>query len=379
MKGAPRVRLRPPADGMGCRQRRRPNGGAGKMRAAVLEKHGTFSVLDVPDPKIGARQVLVRTAFVSICGSDIHVFHGEFGPRVKFPAILGHEFCGTVEAAGGGVEGLRPGDRVVADPLVPCGTCTACEEGLYSACRHLKLLGIDLAGGHGQFVAVSADRVYRLPESIRLEDAALIELYSVAIHAVRRSRIEPGDTVAVLGAGRLGLAILDVLALSLASRIAAVDVDDFRLEKARRLGAAIAVNAAERDPVEAVREFSGGEGANRVIEAVGHWKEIEGRDPPMCQAVEMVRSGGRITVLGQGNEKCPIPFKQFVWKETEIIASRVSRGEFPRAIRLMAEGRLRPAELATHTMPIGRVQEAFERSASGERGTIKVLLRHDAC
>ncbi|MCX7805815.1 MAG: alcohol dehydrogenase catalytic domain-containing protein, partial [Planctomycetota bacterium] len=101
------------------------------MRAAVLEKPGAFSAREVPDPEVGAGQVLIRTAFVSICGSDIHVFHGEFGERVRFPAILGHEFCGTVEAAGDGVDGFSPGDRVVADPLVPCGTCSACEEGVY--------------------------------------------------------------------------------------------------------------------------------------------------------------------------------------------------------------------------------------------------------
>jgi 2-desacetyl-2-hydroxyethyl bacteriochlorophyllide A dehydrogenase len=348
------------------------------MRAAVLEAPGRFSVREIPDPVVGERQVLVRTAFVSICGSDLHVFHGEFGARVKFPAVLGHEFCGTVEAVGKAVEGFAPGDRVVADPLVPCGRCPSCEEGLYSACRRLKLLGIDLQGGHAELVAVAAERVYRLPGEVRMEHAAVIELYSVAVHAVRRARVEPGDTVVLLGTGRLGLAILDVLALTSAARIVAVDVDDSRLAVARRLGAECVVNARERDPIDAVRELTGGDGAERVIEAIGHWEKIDGRLPPMAQAVEMVRNGGRITVLGQGNESCPIAFKPFVWKEAEIVASRVSRGEFPRAVRLVAEGRLHPAELITHRMPIGSVQEAFERSDAREKGMIKVLLQHGA-
>jgi threonine dehydrogenase-like Zn-dependent dehydrogenase len=346
------------------------------LRAAVVEKPGKISVRDVPDPAPAAGQVLVRVEWVSICGSDHHAYLGEFGERVRFPAILGHEFSGEVVALGPGVQGLRTGARVVVDPVLHCGGCPACRQGKISSCRSLKLLGIDLPGGFGELVAAPAHTVFPVPEGLSLRLGPLVELTSIACHAAARARYAPGESVAVFGAGKLGLAVITLLARSSPARLVAVDLDPGRLELAKKLGASDVIDVREADPVARIRDLTGGDGVDLAFEAVGAWREVPGRRPPVTAAAEAIRHGGRLLVLGQGPLEQPVAWKSFVWKEAEIIASRVNRGEFPRAIQLVASGRLPVGELVTHEMSVEQAPEAFRMLDEHAPGVVKILLRH---
>ena len=348
------------------------------MRAAVVDQPGHMVVRQAPDPVPARGEVLLRVEWVSICGSDHHAYLGEFGERVRFPAILGHEFCGVVAAHGAEAHGAPPvGARVVVDPVLHCGVCPACRQGQLSSCRSLRLLGIDLAGGFGELVAAPAAAVLPVPERLPARLGPLVELTAIACHAAARSRFAPGESVAVFGAGKLGLSIIALLGRSETARLIAVDLDPFRLELAKSLGASDVINIAETDPVGRIRELTGGDGADLAIEAVGSPRAVPGRRPPVTAAAESIRNGGRVLVLGQGLGEQPVAWRSFVWKEAEIIASRVSRGEFPRAIELVASGRLPIDRLVTHELGLGEAPAAFRLLDENRPGTVKILLRHN--
>ncbi len=313
------------------------------MKAGILYNDKDIRVGDAPDPQTGPREVLVAPGFAGICGTDLHIYRGEFRGRVQYPAITGHEFGGIIQEVGQEVDGIAVGDRVVVDPVISCHSCPACRTGHLNACRTLKLLGIDLDGGFGQYVAAPASHVYRLPEEIPMAHAPMVEMYGLGHHILQRGQVQPGETVVILGAGKLGLSILDVLCHSASPAMTIVtDLQPFRLETARKLGADYAINIKDEDPVERVLEITGGVGADCVIEAVGHYHLVEGQEAPLAQAVDMIRTAGRVVTTGLGDQQSAVRFKTLVLKEAEIIASRVTRGEFPRAIRLMSRGLLHP-------------------------------------
>jgi len=347
-----------------------------KLKAAVLLDDRKISIESRPEPRIGEDQVLLRSGYAGICGTDIHVYRGEFKGRVSYPAVLGHEFGGVIEETGRAVKDFKVGDRVVVDPILSCHRCPACLSGHINACRSLKLLGIDVDGGFGELVAVPSDRLFRLPESIPAAHVPMLELYAVGHHILGRARVEVGETIAILGAGRLGLSILDVLCHSTAAcRVFVTDQHRFRLDVARRLGADEVIDISASDPVGAILEKTEGVGVDCVIEAVGHYHCFPGQEPPLAQAVRIIRNGGRIVTAGLGEQLTPVPFKTLVLKEAELIASRVTRGEFPRAIRLMSKGLLHPELLISRERPISQAANAFAELDQEPPDTLKVVLK----
>lgn len=345
------------------------------MKAGILYGDRDIRLGETPDPVIQPNEVLVRSAFAGICGTDVHIYRGEFHDRVRYPAIQGHEFGGIVEEVGSDVSGLQVGDRVAIDPIISCHACPACLTGHINACQSLKLLGIDLAGGYGQYVAVPAYQVYRLPDTVPLEHAPLVEMYGLGQHVLARGGVQPGETVAILGAGKLGLSILDVLCHSASPGVTIVsDQFPIRLETAQQLGADRAVNLHDQNPVDVVMEMTGGVGVDVVIEAVGHYHTPVGQEGPLAQAVHMIRNGGRIVTCGLGEQLTPVHFKTLVIKEAQIIASRVTLGEYPRALRMMERGLLHPDLLITRTMPMAEVTEAFSIVDRDDPDTIKIVL-----
>jgi L-gulonate 5-dehydrogenase len=294
---------------------------------------------------------------------------------VKPPAVPGHEFGGIVQEVGRDVRGFKPGDRVVADPIISCHACPACLTGHINACRTLKLLGIEWNGGFGQYVSAPASHVYILPDEVPLVYAPMVEMYALGHHILQRGHVQLGESVVILGAGKLGLSILDVLCHKAGANLTIVtDLQPFRLETARRLGADHVINIADEDPVSRVLELTDGVGADCVIEAVGHFHEIAGREAPLAQTVKMIRNGGRVVTAGLGEQLSAVHFKTLVLKEAEIIATRVTCGEFPRAIRLMSRGALHPELLVTDQMPLRDIDAAFARMDSEDPATIKVVL-----
>jgi len=345
------------------------------MRAGILYDDRDIRPGDAPDPQVGPHEVLVETSHTGICGTDLHIYRGEFRARVTYPAIIGHEFGGIIQEIGKEVKGLRVGDPVVVDPIIPCGACPACRSGHLNVCRSLKLLGIELGGGFGQYVAAPANKVYRLPGSIPMAHAPMVEMYSLGHHILQRGQVQPGESVAILGAGKLGLSVLDVLCHSASPALTFVtDLQPFRLGVARKLGADYALDITREDPVARILELTEGAGVDCVIEAVGHYHLVEGQEAPMAQAVRMLRPGGRIVTMGLGEQLSAVAFNTVVLKEAQIIGSRVTLGEFPRAIRLMARGLLHPDLLITHQMALRDIAVAFENVDQEDPGTLKVVL-----
>ena len=345
------------------------------MKAAVLYNDREIRLGQAPDPQVGPDDVLVAPSYAGICGTDLHIFRGEFHNRVTYPAVLGHEFGGVVVETGKNVKTFKRGDRVTVDPILSCHQCPACLTGHLNACKTLKLLGVEYNGGFGQYVAAPVSHVFGLPDGFPMQFVSMVEMYGLACHVLGRGLVQPGETVVILGAGKLGLSVMDVLChKGDANPVVAVDLQPFRLETARKVGAQYTVDLAKEDPVERVMEITHGLGADCVIECVGHFHEVEGRESPMAQAVKMIRSAGRVVTAGMGEQLSAVHFKTLVLKEAQIIASRVTLGEFPRSISMISRGVLHPELLVTHQMPLEKVTSAFERVDQEAPDTIKVVL-----
>ncbi len=345
------------------------------MKAGILYNAKDIRVGQAPLPEIKPNEVLLESKAAGICGTDLHIYLGEFEGRVKYPAIQGHEFGGVIAEVGSEVSGFKVGDRAVVDPVISCHNCPACITGHLNACRWLKLLGVDLDGGYGQYVAVPASHLFPLPAAVSMTHAPMVEMYALGHHILQRGQVQPGETVALLGAGKLGLSILDVLCHSASPGITIVtDLQPFRLETAQKLGVDVALNITAGDPVEQILELTDGVGVDCVIEAVGHYQLPEGQEAPLAQAIKMIRSGGRIVTTGLGEQLSAVHFKTLVLKEAQIIASRVTRGEFPRAIQMMSRGLLHPDLLITAVKPLDEITNAFDQVASQDPETIKIVL-----
>jgi threonine dehydrogenase-like Zn-dependent dehydrogenase len=345
------------------------------VKAGILFGDRDIRVGDAPEPTLKPDEVIISPRFAGICGTDLHIYRGEFHERVKYPSIQGHEFGGIVEEVGKNVRGIKAGDRVAADPIIPCHGCPACLTGHINACRTLKLLGVDLDGGFGQYVAAPASNIYLLPEHVAMDHVPMVEMYGLGHHILQRGQVQPGETVAILGAGRLGLSVLDVLCHNASPSMTVVmDFQPFRLDRAHTLGADYAINVAMEDPVARVIDLTDGLGLDCVIECVGHYHVFEGQEPPLGQAVRMIRNGGRIVTAGLGEQLSPVHSKTLVLKEAQLIASRVTRGEFPRAIRMLSKGLLHPDLLITNRMPLRAITAAFDKVDNEDPNTIKIVL-----
>ena len=345
------------------------------MKAGILYNAKDIRFGEAPTPEIKPDEVLVESKAAGICGTDLHIYLGEFEGRVSYPAIQGHEFGGVIIEVGSEVSGFKVGDRVAVDPIISCHSCPACRTGHINACRTLKLLGVDLDGGYGQYVAVPVSHLYPLPDSVSMNHVPMVEMYALGNHILQRGQVQPGETVALLGTGKLGLSILDVLCHKVSPGVTIVtDLQPFRLETAQKLGADVALNINEIDPVDRVLELTDGVGVDCVIEAVGHYHLPEGQEAPLAQAVKMIRSGGRVVTTGLGEQLSAVHFKTLVLKEAQIIASRVTRGEFPRAIQMLSRGLLHPDLLITDVRPLDDITAAFAQVDREDPETIKIVL-----
>lgn len=346
----------------------------GNMKAALLTEYHRIEYKDVPMPVAGAGQLLVRVRYASICGSDLHIFKGEFHPRTHVPFIPGHEFAGVVEQVGPGVTGFEVGEQVAVDPIIWCGRCAACRHGVHPACTSLKLVGIDLDGGFAQYAAVDAKMAFKVPASIPPRHAALVEILSIGFHACRRAEVCEGKTLAIFGAGRVGQSILQAARTKTSAPIFVVDVLPARLEiAARTFDNVRTINALEENAAEVIGHESAG-GVDIAFEAVGHAEYADRTPSPVLACVDSIRGGGTVCVLGLGDEPVPVVFKKLIWKEARLITSRVSGGEFADAIDAMSKGLLKPDALITNTVPLSRTQEAFENILAHPERILKTMI-----
>ncbi len=345
------------------------------MKAAVLETYNQFVWKEVETPKVKPGEVLIRIKFASICGSDMHIFPGDFHPRTPIPFIPGHEFGGIVKEVGEGVSGYARGDKVAIDPIIWCNECPACKRKHYPACISLKLLGIDLDGGFAQYISVPHQMLFKAKADLPDEYVALVEIYGIGFHANRRAETKEGDVLAIWGAGRVGQVILQAARTITSETIFIIDPLDNRLEIAEKnYENVIAINPNKENPVEKINQLTNGKGVDIAFEAVGHADEIKGVHTPIRSCINSIRGGGKVCVLGLSDEPAPIVFKEMIWKEAQIVSSRVSDGEFDEVIKNLELGKLKPDALISKIMHGSQTQEAFQLIQNEKEKYLKVLL-----
>jgi L-iditol 2-dehydrogenase len=342
------------------------------MQAMLLKEYMRLEMVEMPSPGIGPDDVLVRVRACGICGSDVHGLDGRTGRRIP-PLVMGHEAAGEVVECGSNVTDLRPGDRVTFDSTVYCGRCFHCVRGEVNLCDNREVLGVSPGpyrrhGAFAEYVSVPRRIMYRLPDNLSYEQAALIEAVSVAVHAVNLTPVVLGDAAVVVGAGMIGLATIQAVKHAGAARVIAIDPDAGRLELARQLGATDTVNPKQTDAVEAVRGLTEGRGAAVALECVGATEPIQ-------TAIAAVRKGGTVTLVGNVAPEITLPLQSVVTRQIRLQGSCASNGEYPASIELMSMGAIRVEPLITAVAPLEEGPSWFDRLYRHEPGLMKVILR----
>ncbi|EAX46939.1 Alcohol dehydrogenase GroES domain protein [Thermosinus carboxydivorans Nor1] len=340
------------------------------MKVIEVLKPGQLTVGERPMPAapVGG-EVVVKIKAAGICGSDVHIFHGQ-NPFATYPRILGHEAVGEVYQAGAEVKDLKPGDRVAIDNVFSCGRCYACRSNRHNVCREVKVLGVHIDGVFQEYIKITADKLYKLPADLPWEMAATVEPYSIAAEAVDRAGVTKDDTVLVCGAGPIGLVILQA-SKRLGARVAVMDIVASRLERAKAMGADLTINTRETDLLEAVREFAGGEGVNIVMEATGNIGVLE------LAVAKLVSQAGKVIVLGFPVEPAKIVPADIMRRELDIKGSRLNNKKFPEVIRWLAGKEVDPTGLVTHVLPFTDAAKAMELFANNPEEVCKIILRFD--
>ena len=339
------------------------------MKAAVLHRIRDIRFEDVPKPKISKDEVLIKVKAAGVCGTDIHLYRGEW--KVDLPLIPGHEFSGTIAEVGENVRGFKTGDRVVAEPNIVCGTCYFCrmsERNFF--CENLKATGVDIDGAFAEYVKTKPENVYNVPETLSFEEAALIEPLACCIRGVDNVGIKPGDSVAIVGAGPIGLLLLQLTKMAGASFVIQTDLEEKRLSLAHELGADHVVNATKEDVPAVVKSLTDGHGVDVAIEAVGSPDAI-------TQAMKVTRPGGRLNIFGVSPQEAVWAVKPFdlYSKELTITTSYRSPFTFQRAVKLASTGRIKLKPLVTHVFPLSEVTRVFEVLDKKLEKVVKVVMK----
>jgi L-iditol 2-dehydrogenase len=341
------------------------------VKALVLTAYKRLEILDVPRPKPGPRDVVVRVRACGICGSDVHGWDGSSGRRIP-PIVMGHEAAGVVDEMGPEVRGFAPGDRVTFDSTIHCGECAFCKSGNVNLCDRRRVVGVSPGdyrqdGAFAEAVAVPERIVCRVPDVVPLAHAAMVEPLSVAVHAVNRARPKPGDSALVVGCGMIGLLTLQAARAAGCASVVAVDVDPDRLAEARRLGADAVVGAGE-DVRARVAELTDGRGVDLAFEAVG-------AAAPIASAVRGLRKGGTLVLIGNVTPRVEVDLQAIVTRELSLLGTCASSGEYPEALELLARGAVRLEGLISRVAPLEEGPAWFERLHAREPGLMKVILQ----
>ncbi len=342
------------------------------MKAVVYYERAdkAIEVRDVPLPTIGPEECLVRVEYCGICGSELHMYHGQLNVLARPPVVLGHEWCGEIAEVGERVRGFAVGDRVACETAAEtCGTCVLCRSGEYNLCPERRAFGFAVDGAFTNYVSARYTLLHHIPEGVSYKAAAMAEPICVAYNAViEKSRLRPGDVVVVIGPGPVGLFSLQVAKLAGAGTVVVTGTsrDRKRLDLAARLGADITVDVSEQDPVQVVRGLGDGLGAHLVIDAAGV-------PPAIKQSLEIVRRNGWITKVGWALQPINLTMD-------EIVAMAITyQGAFSHTwktwetcLELLRLGRIETEPLISEIWPITRWEEAFEKLETLEAH--KILL-----
>lgn len=342
------------------------------MKALLLKEYKRLEVTDMPRPDLGPEDVLVRVMACGICGSDIHGYDGSSGRRIP-PLVMGHEAAGTVAEVGSEVPDLSEGVPVTFDSMVSCGDCHFCRRGQTNLCDHRRVLGVSCGeyrqhGAFAEYVVVPRHTIYRLPDSLPFEHAAMIEPVSVAVHAVNCTPIQLGDSAVVVGSGMIGLLVIQALRTAGCGKIIAVDLDEAKLRLACTLGADEGLCPNRCDVTELVKEMTEGRGSDIAVEVVG-------ATAPLATAIASVRKGGSVTLVGNLSRQVDLPLQAIVTRELSLYGSCGSSGEYPQCIDLLARGAIQVEPLISARASLDEGAEWFRRLYASEPGLMKVLLQ----
>ena len=336
------------------------------MKALVYYKAYDVRLEDRPIPTLDEGEVLIKVAYSGICGSDVSIYMGKH-PRATPPVIIGHEFSGEVVEIKAANSHLKVGDRVAVEPLFNCGHCYACVDGAYNSCINLKMPGHNTDGSFAEYAKAPVHRVYRIPEEVSMEVAATVEPTSVATGAVRRSRLKVGDHAVVLGGGPIGLLVGQVARLTSEVPVALVEVSDWRLELARKLGLDT-IDAKQENVRQAIMDRTNGRGADVIFDAAG-------AAPLTEQISSFIKVRGQIVMVAMPKEPRPVDLGIFAFKQAEMIGCRAfTYGDCEAAIAMMAAKKIDVPSLISHVMPLEQYIEGLEM-AKKAGDSMKILLK----
>ncbi len=329
------------------------------MKALQLVKYGDFQLVDLPVPEIGENDVLVRVRACGICGSDVHGMDGSTGRRIT-PIVMGHEAAGEVAGLGKNVTVWKAGDRVNFDPTFYCGTCQYCLRGQTHLCDNRQVPGVScteyrMDGAFAEYVKVPARNLYKLPDNLTFDRAAMVEPTAVAVHGVNLLKMQKGDRVAVVGCGMIGFLIVQVLKAKGAGEVIAVDIDPRKLELAQSVGA------------DSTCTSSAGMDLDCAIEAVGITATVD-------VAIRSVRKGGTVTLVGNMSPAVELPLQIMVMREITVHGSCGSQLDFPESIQLIASGAVNVDPMITARITLDHTREYFDRLYKQEAGLMKVIV-----
>lgn len=334
------------------------------MQAVVFHGPGHWALEEFPRPRINAADdVLLHVDRVSICGTDIHILSDPPGHPATAGSILGHEYVATVTDIGDGVINVKPGDRVVIDPNITCGLCDYCRMGLTNVCENMTTLGIFRHGGLAEFNLAPARALHKINHDVPAERACLAEPLACVWHAFEKTRVLPGESVAILGAGPIGLLFLLLFKTAGAGKVFVIEPTEFRRQTAERLGAEAVINPSAEDAAAEVKAITR-IGVDVVVDAAGSL---------LPEALNLVRRGGRVILFGV-NQHAERALNQYAITryEASIFGSFIQRTAFPKVARILEAGRLPVEKLITHRLRLDEVGVALEAMRAGE--AIKAVI-----
>ncbi len=343
------------------------------MKALLLTEYNKLALAEIAEPLMGEGDLLIRVSACGICGSDVHGYDGSTGRRIP-PIIMGHEAAGVVVRTGSAVTGFSNGDRVTFDSTVFCGSCDFCARGEVNLCDNRQVIGVSCGefhrnGAFAELLTVPARIAYHLPNELSFAEAAMLEAVSVALHGIAVSGMRGDETVLVVGAGMIGLLLLQVARVAGLgrARVMIADIDETRLKLAADLGGEIALNATGAILTEEIMKRTGGMGVDVVFEAVGNAVTV-------LTAIDCVRKGGVVTLVGNVSPEVPMPLQKVVSRQIRLQGSCASSGEYPRAMELMKAGKIRVAPLISAIAPLSEGSAWFKRLHDREPNLMKVIL-----
>jgi L-iditol 2-dehydrogenase len=344
------------------------------MKSLLLKEYSHLEVADLPQPQAGPDEVLIRIAACGICGSDVHGFDGTSGRRIP-PIVMGHEAAGVVSGTGARVSRFKTGDRVTFDSTVYCGECAFCRRGEVNLCDRREVIGVSCGdyrrnGAFAEYIAIPERILYPLPEAMSFPEAAMLEAVSVALHAVRVTGDIQGQTALVIGAGMIGLLTMQAARAAGAGRVLIADIDATRLNLARALGVDEALFSNSADLSGEILKRTDGFGADVVLEAVG-------RNETIHSAIDSVRKGGTVTLIGNITPQVTLPLQKVVSRQIRLQGSAASAGEYPEAIELVASGKIQVKPLISAVAPLEDGPQWFQRLYAHEPNLMKVVLTPD--